>query len=335
MDVLHQRRGDRQEVARQALHLLGHLERVDALADQRLVDVEVEEAHLGLGDLADRLRVHPDQLQQRDQGEAGAKHVGDPLHRDQVLVVERALDRGRRSEQRHHPLDQRFLEAGLLGGLLAGQGALPSREAGPRRSRTPAGPREPRGEARSSEWPRSRIRPTTRACAAAAVVQRPPLTGITPAASPALQGRGGDARDPRGLVQRDQGLRHRSILFSVHGVAPAPRTRPSRPTALHRATGLALPRRSAGSRPAASAYGASRLAGLASAPVASGRAGGPTAACFRISTAAGYAPSTPRQSKRPFGRSTAGAEAAQTSRWGYSWRTSRRYGPTTRRSAGT
>ena len=50
-------------------------ERVDALADQRLVDVEVEEAHLRLGDLADRLRVDPDQLQQRDEREAGPEHV--------------------------------------------------------------------------------------------------------------------------------------------------------------------------------------------------------------------------------------------------------------------
>ena len=65
VDVLHQRRGQRQQVAGQALHLLRHLERVDPLADQRLVDVEVEQPHLGLGDLADRLRVDADQLQQR------------------------------------------------------------------------------------------------------------------------------------------------------------------------------------------------------------------------------------------------------------------------------
>ena len=75
VDVLHQRRGQRQQVARQALHLLRHLERVDPLADQRLVDVEVEEPHLGLGDLADRLRVDADELQQGDEREAGLEHL--------------------------------------------------------------------------------------------------------------------------------------------------------------------------------------------------------------------------------------------------------------------
>ena len=100
-------------------------ERVDALADQRLVDVEVEEPHLRLGDLADRLRVDPDELQQRDEREPGLQHVADPLHRDDVLLVERPLERGRGPQQRHHPLDQRLLEPGALGRLAAGERRAP------------------------------------------------------------------------------------------------------------------------------------------------------------------------------------------------------------------
>ena len=81
------------------LHLLGHLERVDPLADQRLVDVEVEEADLGLGDLADRLGVDADELQQRDEREAGLEDLRHLLDRLDVLLAERALERRRRAEQ--------------------------------------------------------------------------------------------------------------------------------------------------------------------------------------------------------------------------------------------
>ena len=126
MDVLHERRGHWEQIADQPLHLLGHLQRVDALADQRLVHVEMEEAHLRLRDLADGLGVHPDELQHRDEREAGAEHPADPLHRFDVLLVERPLDRRRRPQQRHHALDQRLLEPGLLRRLRPGTVALPS-----------------------------------------------------------------------------------------------------------------------------------------------------------------------------------------------------------------
>ena len=43
----------------------------DAVAHQRLVDVEVEEAHLGVGDLRQRLAVDAHELQERDEREAG------------------------------------------------------------------------------------------------------------------------------------------------------------------------------------------------------------------------------------------------------------------------
>ncbi len=95
VDVVHQRRGRREEVARQALHLLGHLHGVHALGDQGLMDEEVEQPHLGLGDLPDRLRVDPDQLKQSDEGEARVQDPSDALHRFDVLLGQGSLDRGR------------------------------------------------------------------------------------------------------------------------------------------------------------------------------------------------------------------------------------------------
>jgi len=62
VDAVHDRRREREQVAREALHLLRHLEVVDALVDQRLVDVEVEELDLGVGDLRECLPVDADEL---------------------------------------------------------------------------------------------------------------------------------------------------------------------------------------------------------------------------------------------------------------------------------
>jgi len=64
VDVVGQRGHRREEPLGQGTHLLGHLERRHPVIDQRLVHVEVEETHLGLGDPPHRLRVDPDQLQQ-------------------------------------------------------------------------------------------------------------------------------------------------------------------------------------------------------------------------------------------------------------------------------
>ena len=119
VDVLHERRRQRQQLARQPLHLPRHLERVDALADQRLVHVEVKEADLGLGDLADRLGVDADELQQRDERKAGLEHLRHLLDRLDVLLAERSLERRRRAEQGHEALDQLLLEPRPLGGLGA------------------------------------------------------------------------------------------------------------------------------------------------------------------------------------------------------------------------
>ena len=93
--AVHDRRGQRQQLARELLHLLAHLPARDALAHERLVDVEVEEAHLGVGHLRQRLPVDAHELQQRDQREAGREHRGDVAQQLEVVVGE-PLDRRRR-----------------------------------------------------------------------------------------------------------------------------------------------------------------------------------------------------------------------------------------------
>ena len=95
VDVVHDRRGERQQLARQALHLLGHLQPGHAVAHQRLVDVEVEEPHLGVGDLRQRLAVDAHELQERDQREAGGEHGGDVAQQLQVVLGD-LLERRRR-----------------------------------------------------------------------------------------------------------------------------------------------------------------------------------------------------------------------------------------------
>ena len=66
--VVHERRGQRQQLAREPLHLLGHLEARHAVAHQRLVHVDVEQAHLGVGDLGQRLAVDAHELQEGRSG---------------------------------------------------------------------------------------------------------------------------------------------------------------------------------------------------------------------------------------------------------------------------
>ena len=85
---VHDRRGERQHLAREALHLLGHLQPGHAVAHQRLVDVEVEQAHLGVGDLRQRLAVDADELQERDEREARGQHGRDVAQELQVVLGE-------------------------------------------------------------------------------------------------------------------------------------------------------------------------------------------------------------------------------------------------------
>ena len=84
--ALHDRRGQRQQRARELRHLLAHLPPRDAVAHERLVHVEVEEAHLGVGHLRERLPVDAHELQQRDEREAGAQHGGDVAQQLEVVV---------------------------------------------------------------------------------------------------------------------------------------------------------------------------------------------------------------------------------------------------------
>ena len=119
--VVHQRRRDRQQVARQALHLLRHLQSGHSLAHQRLVHVQVEQAHLGVGDLGQRLPVDPAELEERDQREAGLEHRRDVAQRLEVLVRDGIERRGGQADAGPEALDQRLLEAGLVGRV--GEGA--------------------------------------------------------------------------------------------------------------------------------------------------------------------------------------------------------------------
>ena len=66
--------GERQQLAREVRHLLGDVEHRRAVADHRLVDVEVEEPDLGVGDLRQRLAVDAHELQEGDERQPGVEH---------------------------------------------------------------------------------------------------------------------------------------------------------------------------------------------------------------------------------------------------------------------
>ena len=93
VQVLGQRRRQRQDVGGEVAHLLGHLQLRDGVADQRFVDVEVEEADLGVGDPPHRLHVDADQLQEGDEREAGGEDPGAVAQRRGVVGAEVALPR--------------------------------------------------------------------------------------------------------------------------------------------------------------------------------------------------------------------------------------------------
>ena len=86
VEVVHDRRRERQQVARQALHLLGHLQARDAVADQRLVHVEMEQAHLGVGDRPQRLSVDAHELQEGDGRQAGVDDRREVAQQLQVVL---------------------------------------------------------------------------------------------------------------------------------------------------------------------------------------------------------------------------------------------------------
>jgi len=124
VQVVHDRRRQRQRLAREPLHLLGHLEAGDAVADERLVHVEMEEADLGVGDLSEGLAVDADQLQEGHEREAGGEHRGDVAQQLQVVLGEPLEPVGGEAEGGPDALDQRGLEPGALGRLLEGHRGL-------------------------------------------------------------------------------------------------------------------------------------------------------------------------------------------------------------------
>ena len=64
----------RQQLGREVRELLGDVQHGRAVADHRLVDVEVEELDLGVGDLRQRLPVDAHELQEGDERQPGVEH---------------------------------------------------------------------------------------------------------------------------------------------------------------------------------------------------------------------------------------------------------------------
>ena len=161
-------------VARELLHLLAHLPARDALAHERLVHVEVEEAHLGVGHLRERLPVDAHELQQRDEREAGAQHRGHVAQQLEVVVGDPlAPTSGVEAHREEQALDQRGLEAGRR--RPPRRACACARAPGRSSSTKPKASRPLSVAARisSSECPRSRRRATMRAWATAAARPAP------------------------------------------------------------------------------------------------------------------------------------------------------------------
>jgi hypothetical protein len=114
---VHHRRGERQQVGGEVLHLLRHLQPGHAVAHQRLVDVEVEQLDLGVGDLGERLAVDAGQLEEGDQREARLQDRGAVLEQVEVGVGEALARAAREAERAPDALDQRRLEPRPFGGL--------------------------------------------------------------------------------------------------------------------------------------------------------------------------------------------------------------------------
>ena len=114
----------------------------DAVAHQRLVHVEVEEPHLGVGDLRERLAVDAHELQEGDEREAGAEHRGDVAQQLQVVLAElvaRASRPGSRPRCQIRSISAGSSPVSLARPPRACSVAVAAREAGPRCSRRRAG----------------------------------------------------------------------------------------------------------------------------------------------------------------------------------------------------
>ncbi len=111
--VAQQRHDERDQLARQPLHLLGDLHVGHALAHQRLVHVQVDQPHLGFGDLRDRLPVHARELQERHRRQPRVEHRGDVLHHLHVLLGHQRRRRRAEPHRAEDALDQRLFQPAL------------------------------------------------------------------------------------------------------------------------------------------------------------------------------------------------------------------------------
>ena len=177
----------------------------DAVAHQRLVHVEVEQADLGVGDLRDRLAVDAHELEERDEREAGREHRGDVAQQLQVV-----LGRCARGSAGGIPI------AVQMRSISAGSSPVSSAASAERVRRprpTGTGPRCSRRRAGRSPTPRASCAASSRARAGARRSARgrprpassaPSRSGTMPSRDPAPQGR---RRDVDPAARRRRGTR--------------------------------------------------------------------------------------------------------------------------------
>ena len=181
---VHDRPGQRQQLGREVGELLGDVEHRRAVADHRLVDEEVEELDLGVGDLRERLPVDAHELQEGDQRQPGVEHRGEALQQREVVVGEVLQRRGREPGGGPDAADQLRLEAGLARPRRRGRARrLGAPGTGPRGTRRRAGPPWPRRAAGRGSGRAARSRATIRAWASAAGVHSPSRSGTIPSAT--------------------------------------------------------------------------------------------------------------------------------------------------------
>ncbi len=126
--VDHERRREGKKLVCQLAELLGHLGCRNPVPDQGLVDVEDEEPRLGVGDLAERLPVDVQHLQEGDERKTGDQHRAHVAERLQVVLVEALEARARKPHAAPEPLDQGRLHAGPAFDLFRAVPSLAARE---------------------------------------------------------------------------------------------------------------------------------------------------------------------------------------------------------------
>ncbi len=128
VQVVHDRSRQRQQVAREVLHLLGHLQPGNAVADQGLVHVEMKEPDLGVGDRPQRLAVDAHELQEGDGRQPGIDDRRDVAQQLQVVLGDGLELHLGDAHGRPDTLDHRRLEARLPRCLREGVRPVGARE---------------------------------------------------------------------------------------------------------------------------------------------------------------------------------------------------------------